>query len=92
MCLEVVKDANPEDLKVVLEKSVCKLNLTTERKLQEIGMCSDCAPVNVHLHEMVKAELGDHHQLTLCPAHKLELTRHDAFKTVELNTECRMIV
>ena len=40
------------------------------------------------MHEMVKEELGDHHQLILCPAHKLELTWHDAFKTVQLNTEC----
>ena len=37
---------------------------------------------------MVKEELGDHHQLILCPAHKLELAQHDNLKTVELNTEC----
>ena len=55
-------------------------------------MCLDGAPVNVKMYvktyEMVKEELGDHHQLILCPAHILELAWHDAFKTVELNTKC----
>ena len=39
-------------------------------------------------HGLVKDELGNHHQLRLCLAHKLELAMHDAFKTVPLNTEC----
>ena len=77
-----------EGLKVALQKSLEKLSLTKERKLQEICMCTDGAPVNVRMHELVKEEFGDHHQLILCPAHKLELAIHDAFKTVPLNTEC----
>ena len=40
------------------------------------------------MHGLVKDELGNHHQLILCPAHKLELIMHDAFKTVPLNTKC----
>ena len=51
-------------------------------------MCTDGAPMNVRMHELVKEELGDNHQLILCRAHKLELAIHDAFKTVPLNTEC----
>ena len=88
MSLEEVEDADAEGLKVALEKSLEKLALTKERKLQEIGMCTDGAPMNVRMHELVKEELGDHHQLILCPAHKLELAIHDAFKTVPLNAEC----
>ena len=88
MSLEEVEDANAEGLKVALEKSLSKLMLTKERKLQEIGMCTDGAPVNVRMHRMIREELGDHHQLILCPAHKLELAIHDAFKTVPLNAEC----
>ena len=88
MSLEEVEDADAECLKVALEKSLEKLYLTKERKLQEIGMCTDGPPVNVRMHELVKEELGDHHQLILCPAHKFELAIHDAFKTVPLNTEC----
>ena len=89
MNLEEVKDADVEGLKVALQKSLEKLSLTKERKLQEICMCTDGAPVNVRMHELVKEELGDHHQLILCPAHKLELAIHDVFKTVPLNTECK---
>ena len=91
MSLEEVEDADAEGLKVALEKSLEKSSLTKDRKFQEIGMCTDGAPVNVHIHglvKLVKDELGNHHQLILCPAHKLELIRHDAFKTVPLNTEC----
>ena len=88
MSLEEVEDVDAEGLKVALEKSLEKLSLTKERKLQEIGMCTDGAPVNVRMHELVKEELGDHNQLILCPAHKLELAIHDAFKTVPLNTKC----
>ena len=51
-------------------------------------MCTDGAPVNIHMHGLVKDELGNHHQLILFPAHKLELAMHDAFKTVPLNTKC----
>ena len=51
-------------------------------------MCTDGAPVNVHMHEVVKEELDDHHQLILCPPHKFELAINDALKTVPLNTEC----
>ena len=66
--LEEVEDADA-GLKVVLEKSVNKLNLTKDRRLQEIGMCTD-GPVNIKMYEMVKEELGNHHQLILCPGHK----------------------
>ena len=86
--LEEVENADAEGLKVALKKLVSKLNLTKERRLQEIGMCTDGAPVNVKMHKMVKEELGDHHQLILFPARKLELAWHDAFKTVEVNTVC----
>ena len=51
-------------------------------------MCPDGAPINVCMHGLLKDELGNHHQLILCPAHKLQLAMHDAFKTVPLNTEC----
>ena len=83
-----LEDADREGLKVALEKSREKLSLTKERKLQEIGMRTDGAPLNVHMHELVKEKLGNHHQLILCLAHKLEPAIHDAFKTVPLNTEC----
>ena len=59
MNLEEVKDADAEGLKVALQKSLEKLSLTKERKLQEICMCTDGAPVNVRMHELVKEELGD---------------------------------
>ena len=88
MSLEEVEDANAEGLKEALEKSLEKLSLTKETKLQEIGMFTDGAPINNHMHGLVKDELGSHHQLILCPAHKFELAMHDAFKTVPLNTEC----
>ena len=54
MSLEEVENADAEGLKAALEKSVSKLNLTKERRLQEIGTCTDGAPVNVKMHEMVK--------------------------------------
>ena len=88
MSLEEVEDVDAEGLKVALEKSHEKSSLTKERKLQEVGMRTDGVPVSVCMHELVKEELGNHHQLILCPAHKLELGIHDAFKTVPLNTKC----
>ena len=88
MSLEEVEDADAEGLIVALEKSLEKFSLTKERKLQAIVMCLDDAPVNVRMHGLVKDELGNHHQLILCPAHKLELAIHNAFKTVPLNTKC----
>ena len=68
MNLEEVEHADAEGLKVALEKSLEKLSLTKERNLHEIGMCTDGAPVNIHMHELVKEELADHHQLILCLA------------------------
>ena len=56
MNLEEVKDADAEGLKVALQMSLEKLSLTKERKLQEIGMCTDGAPVNVRMHELVKED------------------------------------
>ena len=57
MSLEEVEDADTEGLKVALEKSLEKLSLTKERKLQEIGMCTDGAPVNVRMYELVKKRI-----------------------------------
>ena len=57
MSLEEVEDAAVEGLKVALEKSLEKLSLTKKRKLQEIGMCTDGAPVNVRMYELVKKRI-----------------------------------
>ena len=61
MSLEEVEDADTEGLKVALEKSLEKLSLTKERKLQEMGIRTDGAPMNVRMHESVKEKLGKHH-------------------------------
>ena len=57
MSLEEVEDGDAEGLKVALEKSLEKLSLTKEGKLQEIGMCTDGAPVNVRMYELVKKRI-----------------------------------
>ena len=40
------------------------------------------------MHNLIRAELGDHHMLSLCPAHKIELAIRDAFEQLELNNSC----
>ena len=39
------------------------------------------------MHRLVKEEIGEHYQLILCPAHKIELAMHDAFKKLQINTD-----
>ena len=51
-------------------------------------MCTDGAPVNVKMHDLVKSDLGEHYLLTLCPAHKIELAIRDAFEESVLNNDC----
>ena len=87
MSLEDVADANAEGLKTALENLVGKLNLTVQCKDKELGLCTDGAPVNVKMHRLVKEEIGEHYQLILCPAHKIELAMHDAFKKLQINTD-----
>ena len=46
-------------------------------------------PCNVKLHELIQAELGDHYMLTLCSAHKVELTIKNGFETSKLDKDCQ---
>ena len=58
-----------------------------DRKHHEVGTRSDGATVKVKWHGLIKAEIGEHYQLILCPALKIELSMHDAFKEEPLNVE-----
>ena len=51
-------------------------------------MGTDGTPENVKMHDLIKAELGDHYILYLCPAYKSELAIRDAFEQSELNNSC----
>ena len=51
-------------------------------------MCTDGAPVNVKMHQLIQIELDEHYLLTLCPAHKIELVIMDAFEQSYLNINC----
>lgn len=88
MSLEEPEDTNAEGLKKAMEASVTKLNLTCRRSDKEIGMCTDGASVNVKMHRLVKADIGEHYLLVLCPCHKIELAMNDAFKNSTLNSRC----
>ena len=88
MSLEEPNEANAEGLKESFENSISKMEFNFERKDKEIGMCSDGTNVNISLHRLVKAEMGEHYLLVLCPAHKLELALADAFKDCNINNTC----
>ena len=51
-------------------------------------MCTDGAPVNAKMHQLIQTELGEHYLLTLCPAHKIELAIKDAFEQLDSNNNC----
>ena len=88
MSLEEPKDADAEGLKLALENSIEKLELTIDRSEHEIGICSDGAAVNPALYRKVKAEIGDHYIHVWCPAHCLELGIKDAFHSSAFNSKC----
>ena len=84
--LEEVENAHAEGLKLAMENSVGKLNLTVDRKDKELGICTDGAAVNVKMHRLIKEEMGEH-EFILCPPHKVELAINDAFKEVPIELE-----
>ena len=51
-------------------------------------LCTDGAPVNVKMHKLIKNEIGKHYLLTLCPTHKTELAKENAFELSTLNNNC----
>ena len=51
-------------------------------------MCTEGAPVNVKMHQLIQTELGEHYLLTLCPDHKIELVIMDSFEQSDLNNNC----
>ena len=64
------------------------IKLSTDFVFIQVGMCTDGAPVNVKTNDLIKAKLGDHYMLPLCPTHKIELAIRDAFEQSELNNSC----
>ena len=74
--LEEVENAHAEGLKLAMENSVGKLNLTVKRKDKELGICTDGAAVNVKMHRLIKEEMEEHYELILCPTqHTTQHTR-----------------
>ena len=57
--LEEVEYAQAEGLKLAMENSVGKLNLTVDRKDKELGICTDGTVVNVKMHRLIKEEMGN---------------------------------
>ena len=51
-------------------------------------MCTDGAPVNVKMYQLIQTELGEHYLLTLCPAYKTERAIKDACEQSDLNNIC----
>ena len=51
-------------------------------------MCTDDAPVNVKMHQLIQTKLGEHYLLTLCPAHKNDLAIKDTLEQSDLNNNC----
>ena len=51
-------------------------------------MCTDGAPVNVKMYQLIQTELGEHYLLTLCPAYKIERAIKDACEQSDLNNIC----
>ena len=91
MSLEEPENADAESLKVALENSVTKLELTIDRSKHEFGICPDRAAVNSDLYRKLKEELGDHYIQVWCPlVHCLELGIRDAFDTSEFNATCEV--
>lgn len=88
MTVEEPEDADADGLKVAMENSFEKLELTIDRKEHEIGLCSDGAAVNHSLFEKVKADIGDHYVKVWCPNHRVELAVRDAFKENDFNNIC----
>lgn len=88
MSLEEPNDADADGLKLALENSISKLELSIDRKEHELGLCSDGAAVNHSLYEKIRAEIGDHYVKVWCPSHRLELAVRDAFKECDFNNIC----
>ena len=57
-----------------------------------IGLCTDGAPVNIKLYNLIKSCLVEHYLLTLCPAHKIELAIQDTFESSDINNECNRTI
>ena len=85
--LAEVADATAEGLNESLKSSFEKININIDRKDHEIVMCADGVVVNIKYPWIIKEEIGEHYQLILCPAHKIELAMHDAFKNEPLNQD-----
>ena len=51
-------------------------------------MCTNGAPVNVKMHQIIQTELGEHYLLTLCTAHKIEFEIKGDFEQSDLNNNC----
>ena len=77
MTVEEPEDADADGLKIAMENSFEKLELTIDRKEHEIVLCSDGAAVNHSLFEKVKADIGDHYVKVWCPNHRVELAVRD---------------
>ena len=60
LSLAEVEDANAEVLSKSLKSSFTKVGIMIDCKHHEVGMCSDGAAVNVKLHGLIKAEIGEH--------------------------------
>ena len=61
MSLEEPENTDADGLKLALEQSFEKLELTINRSEHEIGICSDGAAVNPAMFAKVKIEVGDHY-------------------------------
>ena len=59
------------------------MKFTFEGHANVIDMCSDSTNVNIALHRLLKAEMGEHYFLVLYPVHKLEIALAGAFKECE---------
>ena len=77
MTVEEPEDADADGLKIAMENSFEKLELTIDRKEHEIVLCSDGAAVNHSLFEKVKADIGNHYVKVWCPNHRVELAVRD---------------
>ena len=68
MSLEEPEECDTQGLKAALEKSIEGLQLIdVDRKTQEIGLCSDGAPVNFALYKLLKNDIGGHYLHNMVP-------------------------
>ena len=87
----LVEPEDADGLKVSMEHSFEKLELSVKHAEHEIGLSSGGASVNTALYNLLKAEFRDHYLQVWCPSHWLELTIADAFKESHLNAVCQQL-